>query len=74
MADTAIPSGHRSKHRRETVDFRLILAVSFPFFLVAAVLTRVLPGRRRPAGVRRRSLLVEARALADTYIPFAFMG
>lgn len=61
----------------EAIQFRLILAATYPFFLAAAALGRVMPERaaRRP-GLRvvRRSVFGEARAMAVQAIPFAFMG
>jgi len=60
----------------ETLEYRALLAVSYPVFLVHVVLGRMLRLGRAAAAVpcdRRSSVLGEARALADTYIPFAFM-
>ena len=65
-------------HRKgEALEYRLLLAVSYPIFLVGAVLGRILPVRRSGGGRRanaRLSVFGEARAAADTYVPFAFMG
>ena len=61
----------------EAVEFRLILAATYPFFLAAAALGRVMPerGAGRPSlGIARRSVFGEARAMAVQAIPFAFMG
>lgn len=63
----------RSSAADETIEQRLLLALSFPVFLAAALLSRLAPGARRPAG-KRKSVLAEARQAAHTCIPFAFMG
>ncbi|MBZ8132205.1 hypothetical protein [Afifella sp. IM 167] len=63
----------RSKEER---DFRLIYWVSFSFFLVVCVFARLLPPQWRPfppGPNGRRSVIDEARAAANTTIPFAFM-
>jgi len=67
------------QRRRRRREFRLIFAVCFPFFLVAAILARLLPVRGRTFGeagerpARRGSIFEEAKAAANTTIPFAFM-
>ena len=60
----------------EAVQFKLILAATYPFFLAAAAVGRVVPERGiHPAfGIARRSVFGEARAMAVQAIPFAFMG
>lgn len=64
-----LPS-RRARRRGEEIEFRLIYAAAFPLFLAAAVLGRL----ARPMAERRRSIIAEARAAADTVLPFAFMG
>jgi hypothetical protein len=63
--------------QHEAREFRLLYWVSFFIFLVAAAVSRVLPGQRNGGftGVVsvRRSVIAEARASAQTLIPFAFM-
>ena len=64
---------------QEALQFRVILAATYPFFLAAAVAQRlaqgVAPGRAaRPRLAARRSVFGEARAMAVSAIPFAFMG
>jgi hypothetical protein len=71
-------SGSQSRFRKEeALEFRLLYAVSFALFLVAAVIARLVPWHWRPF-VRRQSgglsIIGEARAAASTCIPFAFMG
>ncbi|MBK1624324.1 MULTISPECIES: hypothetical protein [Hyphomicrobiales] len=63
----------RSKEER---DFRLIVMVSFAFFLVVCIIARLLPPQWRPfppGPNGRRSVIEEARVAANTTIPFAFM-
>lgn len=61
-----------SRSRSEAVQFRAFLTATYPVFLVAALLQRLRPGA--PAAGPRRSVFVEARAMALSAIPFAFMG
>ncbi|MCE4225989.1 hypothetical protein HCU64_19750 [Methylobacterium sp. C25] len=66
-----------SRQHAEALQFRLILAATYPFFLAAALIQRLLPSRssRRPGmPVVRRSVFGEAKAMAVSAIPFAFMG
>jgi hypothetical protein len=55
----------------EALEYRLLYALSFGLFLLAAVAARLVPFARRPGG---RSIVGEARLAASTCIPFAFMG
>ncbi len=60
---------------RARLEFRLIFTATFLVFLAAAVVARCLPWRWLPfTQDRPRSLIDEARAAANTFIPFAFMG
>ncbi len=62
--------------KREAVEFRLLFLLTFPVFLAAAVLSRIIPGQRRSragGGHTGRSVIAEAKAAANTCIPFAFM-
>ncbi|MGU3540977.1 hypothetical protein [Methylobacterium sp. A54F] len=64
-----------SRLHREGFEFRVILAATYPFFLAAAVAQRLMPAAAaRPALGARRSVFGEARAMAISAIPFAFMG
>lgn len=72
-------SGSRLRVRAsERRQYRVILASTFLFFLTAALIARVLPKSWQPASDAaasgHRSILVEARALADSVLPFAFMS
>jgi hypothetical protein len=61
---------------RDSVDFNIIYGVAFVFFLIAAVVHRVIPKRWRPnfdPTGQARSVIAEARIAASNSIPFAFM-
>ncbi len=65
---------HASTPTREA---RFLFVVSFTIFLVIAAVTRLLPRNRRPwpfGPGTDRSLFKEARAIANTVIPFAYMA
>ncbi len=53
-------------------DFRRLKAVTFPIFLVAAVVRRAMPHQRRVNAYM--SIIHEAKAMADCALPFAYMG
>lgn len=62
---------------REALQFRIILGLTYPLFLAAAVLQRLRPGPVRAglgAAAPQRSVFGEARAMAAQAVPFAFMG
>ena len=63
-----------SRLHQDAVQFRLILAATYPFFLATACLQRVMP--MSPVGIaaQRRSVFAEARSMAVSAIPFVFMG
>lgn len=60
----------------EEFEYRVLLAVTYPLFLVGAVLGRILMLRRRATASRspRLSVFGEARVAAQRCVPFAFMG
>jgi hypothetical protein len=67
----------RRKSPKQSIEFRLIFALTFVFFLGAALLERLMPWRwigsdasRRP----RASIFKEARETAGTCTTYAFMG
>ena len=72
------PSGFPSRTRKaQAGEFRLIFLASFVIFLLAGGVARLLPPRWRrrvPGQVSYKSLFGEARAAANTFVPFAFMG
>ncbi|MCJ2034301.1 hypothetical protein [Methylobacterium sp. J-068] len=63
-----------SRQHQDEVQARIILGLTYPFFLVAAVAQRVWPGARSALPQQRRSVFAEARAMAVSAIPFVFMG
>ena len=65
-----------ARRTRTRSQFRLILAATYPFFLVAAVAAAPRAGRRRAPRRTARAAPSSARpsAMAVQAIPFAFMG
>ncbi|GJD45304.1 hypothetical protein AFCDBAGC_3175 [Methylobacterium cerastii] len=63
-----------SRLHQEEVQFKIILGATYPFFLAAAVAQRVMPAREAGRPAQRRSVFGEARAMAVSAIPYAFMG
>jgi hypothetical protein len=69
------PSSLSRLRRREANDYRLIYLASFSVFLAVICLTRLLRGLGLIEGgsVRQNhSILEEAKAAANTCVPFAF--
>ncbi|MEM7670398.1 MAG: hypothetical protein AAF317_14870 [Pseudomonadota bacterium] len=64
------PNGTRLAQQKQR-DYRIMLTVGFPLFVIAAFVMRF--GAERSLDERNLSLFGEARALANTVIPFAFM-
>ena len=66
------PNGLHARIRaREAKEFRLMFIATFPLFLAAGLVTRAVSSRRKSN--KRKSIIAEARAAANTCIPFAFM-
>lgn len=65
----------RRSHSSEVREFRVLVALTFPIFLVLA-LTNSLIGKRlaAPGNSGRLSIFAEARAAASTAIALGFMG
>ena len=62
---------------RGAKQYHLIFAVGYTICLMLAIAGRLLPRRWRnvPPGARAdASVFEEARAMANTYVPFAFMA
>ena len=71
---TMVPT---ARLHHEALQFRLILAATYPCFLAAAAFARFKPARdasRSGLAPAPRSVFGEARAMAVQTIPFAFMG
>jgi hypothetical protein len=63
----------RTKSRRsEHIVFRLLVLLTFPLFLAAALLARLTPFRSTRAP--RSSVFTEARGASEAAIAFAFQG
>ncbi|MBL8791470.1 MAG: hypothetical protein JNM45_13325 [Rhizobiales bacterium] len=60
----------KHKHREGEMEFRLLLAVTLPFFFAATVFKRVMPWNW---GRDKRSVFAATRTAAHNSLPFAFM-
>lgn len=63
--------------RRETWEFRILLAITMLVFLPIAAASRLLPRAWRPLGAfsdESEGIYVEARRAAGIVIPCVFMG
>ena len=63
-----------SRLHHEEVQFKVILGAAYPFFLAATIAQRVMPAREPGRPAQRRSVFGEAKAMAVSAIPYAFMG
>lgn len=61
------------RRRDEQLEGRLLFALGFIVFLIAAIVSRLLPWTGR-SQQRRQSIIDQARTDARTMIPFVFMG
>jgi len=65
----------RSRRQRDAREYRWVFWIAYPFFLIAAIVARLIPGSRPAAeGKRRQSVFKEAWIAANSSIPFAFMN
>jgi hypothetical protein len=68
----------RGPTRTESIQFMLLYGIGFTAFLVIALFGRALPKSWRPwpggAEGNYVSIIAEAKAMAQTFMPFAFMG
>jgi hypothetical protein len=69
-------SMRRPSKRKDSTQYRLMFAVCVTVFLVAAVISRLLPWNWRFVGdeVKRKSVVEEAMEAANTVLPYAFMS
>ena len=73
IAASRAKPGSIAGRSRESRQFWILYALTFPVFLVAALIMRVLRlGQSKPQ--RSRGFLSEAHELASASIPYAFMG
>ncbi|KQP85589.1 MULTISPECIES: hypothetical protein [unclassified Methylobacterium] len=63
-----------SRLHQDEVQARILLATTYPFFLAAALVQRVIPQAETALPQQRRSVFAEARTMAVSAIPFVFMG
>ncbi len=76
--DIAHSHAHAQSHGRDAdrAVFRLLVVLTYPLFLVAAVISRLAPFGRglmaRPAA--RTSIFAQARQACEASIAFAFQG
>jgi hypothetical protein len=65
----------REIRSREKLQYRILLTLTYPLFFVVAAAQSILPGAARAdAAGGRRSVFRRASVLANSTIPFAFMG
>jgi hypothetical protein len=69
-------SARRMSRRKDTAEYRLVFVTCFAVFLVAAIISRLLPWHWLTPAERgkRQSIIVEARDAANTALPYAFMS
>ena len=69
-------SARRTSRRKDTSEYRLVYATCFVVFLVAAIISRLLPWNWMSSGDhgKRPSIIDEARDAAKTALPYAFMS
>ena len=66
-----------SVRERDTIEFRLLIALMFMIFLVGVAAWRLMPWHwqaDRVTAVPRISIIGEAKAAANAIVPYAFMG
>lgn len=73
MSMTDMTRGAAHTRRAEAIELKLILVLTYPIFLLAALLGRLAPARTQRSG-ERISVFREARLRADQTIHLAFMG
>ncbi len=63
-------------HAGDRTEYRLYFIAAYPFFLLAALIGRLMPGRRRPSVSNnlRPSVFEEATEAAHSVIPWIFSG
>ncbi len=62
---------------RARAEYKMIFALTFPFFLIGTLFARAADLVRLPFFARRKptkSLMTEARDTANSVLPYAFMG
>lgn len=64
----------RSLRKQKAMEFWIYFSITYPFFLLIAVVSRFLPKARRPFSMGSRTVFGDAKAAAYTVLPFVFMG
>ncbi len=59
--------------RRDDIDYRVMLAASYPIFLGVEIAARII-GRPSNNDAPRKSIFSDARRSADSTLSYAFMG
>jgi ABC-type hemin transport system ATPase subunit len=75
ISDHRAVNSARRHHTQESPEYRVLVLGLFPLLLAATVLVRVLTlgrGRLVARDRPRQSVTAEARAVADTILPWAF--
>ena len=71
-------SGHRkrARHRADEMEYAIIYALAYPFFLFGAVLHRLMPVRSKVSIIdgRPKSVFETAAETAHSVLPWMFMG
>ncbi|MFK7830901.1 MAG: hypothetical protein AB8B57_14075 [Congregibacter sp.] len=68
-------AAHTQVRQTDKLEYRLLMALTVPWFLVVSVATRWLPSSLRPfasSGHEGESCWEEARRMAQAIIPYAF--
>lgn len=71
------PAGRTKTRKEEERTYRFIFAVSFALFFVGALASRIVSRTIRPFAPREEgelSVIAEAKAQANSVIPYAFMN
>jgi hypothetical protein len=76
MSDATFHRPRRQARRRPMIEYRVLVAISYPLFLAAAVVSRLRPATEPVwAGAEARpSLFVEAWRKAEATVSLAFGG
>lgn len=76
FAENASLNMQRARRAKDERDYRWVFWFAFPFFLAAAIVSRLRPGGEtspRPLEARQ-SVFRQAWVAANSSIPFAFMN
>lgn len=74
MTDIRTDFARGRSRRLDRLEFRLLVALTYPLFLVAAALRRLLGYPAEGGAARPVSVFAQARADVEASIALAFMG